>query len=592
MPNMYINRVKLPNLPGGVEHMNKGYIPKGMVEKEYRWEYINYALYYHLNKMNTDPQLTQKLGMLVKIQESQLMTLQQMAATRGKKLPPIPSYFDPPQHIHDLLDELITRENELLQEYEGYTHYFLSLAPHSHYLNNIISNKRWQIEKLTELRQCFPDNNDRNARQDYSLENGYRLEKVIDSLTFPTVMAFDDKGNRYLAEAGYAYGAEPGEGRIYQIGSNGQKTEIARGFSVPLTGLTWFEGYFYVAEGGFGKSTSDGCGKITKLAPNGEKTTLVSGLKSCGDHFTGDIKVGPDRMLYFTVGTATNSGVVGTDNQSWVSRNPKFHDTPARDYVVYGKDFITNNPFNPEGSAVETGAFKPFGVPNQDGEVIKGNLYANGVVYRCNLDGSDLQVYADGLRNPFGLTFSPFDQKLYITDNGADNRGSRPINEDWDNFWEVKENGWYGWPDFFSGLPATNPRFRVEGKPKPTFLLKNHPKLAGQPIVRFEPHSSSNKFSFSTNRSFGFVGEAFVGQLGGMDGKSGLKVVRVNLETGQIRDFYTNHVGLEIESGPKRPVAAIFNSNADELYVIDFGLMGPRDKSAGTGSVWRIVRDN
>lgn len=77
-----------------------------------------------------------------------------------------------------------------------------------------------------------------------------------------------------------------------------------------------------------------------------------------------------------------------------------------------------------------------------------------------------------------------------------------------------------------------------------------------------------------------------------MDGRSGLKIVRVNLETGQIRDFYKNNVGLKIESGPIRPVAAIFNPNADQLYVIDFGLMGPRDKSAGTGSVWRIVRGN
>lgn len=571
--------------------MNNGYIPNEMIEKEFRWEYVNYALYDYLLKVNSEEKLQSRLASLLRRQESQLFTLQEFGALRGNLPRNYPSQFSPSRNIKDILNELEKRENELLQEYESYRHYFLPpLRQYGTYLNELISNKIKQIQDLHELTNCFLGDSRADQRQEYTLENGYRLEKVVDGLTFPTVITFDNQENMYLAEAGYAYGAKPGEGRILKVDSNGEKKVVAEGFAGPVTGLTWHKGYFYIAEGGTGKKADPGCGKITRVSSDGTKKTLVSELRSCGDHFTGDVKVGPDNKLYFTVGTATNSGVVGTDNLSWVKQNPQFHDTPARDYVLKGRNFLSKNPLDPESEIAETGAFKPFGVPSKEGEVIKGNLYANGVIYRANLDGSNLQVYADGFRNPFGLVFSP-DGKMYVTDNGADHRGNRPINHDWDNFWEVKENGWYGWPDFFSGLPATNPRFHEEGGPKLGFLLKNHPKLATQPIVRFEPHSSSDKFSFSTNRNFGFVGEAFVGQLGGMGGKSGLKVVRVNLETGQIRDFYVNKKGLELKDAPKRPVAAIFNPKGNALYVVDFGLMGPREKSEGTGSLWRIVKE-
>lgn len=570
--------------------MYNGYLPIEMVEKEFRWEYVNYALYHQFKDENTIECLNSRLDELLQRQESQLIMLQQMCAENGIHLRNYPKYYYPPTETDTLFFELVEREKELLLEYKSYQRYFLpSSQDRVNYVNDLMLNKRKQLELLNEITACF-EVKDKNIRQDYFLESGYRLEKVISGLTFPTVITFDDQENMYIVEAGYAYGAEPGEGKIISIGANGEKREVVGGFSGPVTGLVWHDGYFYVAEGATGKKADPGCGTITRVSPDGTKEVIVKNLRSCGDHFTGDIKVGPDNMLYFTVGTATNSGVVGTDNLAWVKQHPQFHDVPARDYVLRGENFLTKNPLDSEEEVTETGAFKPFGVSSKEGEVIKGNLYANGVIYRCGLDGSELQVYADGFRNPFGLEFSPFNGKLFVTDNGADNRGSRPIKEDWDNFWEVKQNGWYGWPDFYSGLPVTSPHFQVEGKSKPSFLLKNHPKLASQPIVRFEPHSSSNKFSFSTNVDFGFVGEAFVGQLGGMGGKRGLKVVRVDIETGQIRDFYINYKGLEIEDGPKRPVGATFNPKGDILYVVDFGLMGPREKSAGTGALWRIVK--
>jgi|LakMenEpi03Aug12_release.lakeMendotaPanAssembly.Ray.scaffolds.fasta_scaffold05326_3 hypothetical protein len=43
-------------------------------------------------------------------------------------------------------------------------------------------------------------------------------------------------------------------------------------------------------------------------------------------------------------------------------------------------------------------------------------LETEGTILKCNLDGSDLKVFAKGLRNPFGISYGPLG-KIYVTDN-------------------------------------------------------------------------------------------------------------------------------------------------------------------------------
>lgn len=43
-------------------------------------------------------------------------------------------------------------------------------------------------------------------------------------------------------------------------------------------------------------------------------------------------------------------------------------------------------------------------------------LDIEGTILQCNLDGSGLETYAQGLRNPYGITYGPLD-KIYVTDN-------------------------------------------------------------------------------------------------------------------------------------------------------------------------------
>jgi glucose/arabinose dehydrogenase len=164
---------------------------------------------------------------------------------------------------------------------------------------------------------------------------------------------------------------------------------------------------------------------------------------------------------------------------------------------------------------------------------------------------------------------------------------------------------WYGWPDFVAGQPIS--RFKPPHKKRPAFLLASHPNQPPKPAARFAVHSSANGLDISRNDQFGYKGEAFVAlfgdeapAVGRVLEPVGVQVVRVNLETGAIEGFAVNrgrqnapasklnHGGLE------RPVAARFNPDGSELYIVDFGVMGHDAQGAhpgiGTGALWRVTR--
>ncbi|MBO8171584.1 MAG: glucose dehydrogenase [Bacillaceae bacterium] len=601
------------------------HLPEGMLHKQFRWEWVNNQLYNQLRQLNPFPQLKKWVAELIRRQELQLSLLQGIAAYYGKQIVSQPLAAELNRGLRETVEELYDREYQLLQEYLSYAYYFVPVSIQSRLgIPLLIESQMEQVNQLTQLQQTLrmiqgageaqdgeghhrqqqngvgaPHHDQGAAPPDkqpkFMLEKGYRLIKVASGLTYPTDVTFDDQGNIYIAEAGFAYGGPPGEGRILKLEADGSLTEVAGGFQGPVTSITWHRGYFYVAEGSRGKKSYGGCGQVTRVSMDGRRHVLVSGLRTCGDHFTGEVIFGPDGYLYFSAGTATNSGVVGPDNAPWLKYHPHFHDVPARTLVLRGSPFISANPLTEGEDVVVTGAYHPFGKPASEGEEMKGQRMANGVIYRCKPDGTRLQVYADGFRNTFGLGFSPFDQRLYVTDNGADPRGSRPIQHDWDSFREVERGSWHGWPDFFSGLPATLPHFQTEEGPKPGFLLKKHPPLAAQPLLRFKHHSSSNKFDFSTHPGFGHVGQVFVAQTGDMNWghheqeNFGFKVVRCHLYTGQIRDFLVNPNGEATTKGPIRPVEATFSPDGRELYVVDFGRL-MREPRRKTGALWKIVR--
>jgi glucose/arabinose dehydrogenase len=429
----------------------------------------------------------------------------------------------------------------------------------------------------------------------------------------------------YVAEAGYAYGDPFAPAQIFRITPAGQITRYADGFNGPITDILWHRSRLYVSHKG----------KISSVAADGVVADLVTGLPSHGDHFNNQMTIGPDGKLYFGQGVATNSGVVGLDNVYpfvWLLLWPDVHDVPARDIRLTGESFLTPQPNNVlarqgnllslgsnltyavtsvfnrnknKSLLVRTRAFQPFG---EKSRTVKGQVKANGTILRMNTDGSGLEVYAWGLRNPFGVMWGP-DGQLYATDNAYDERGSRPIANARDNIFQIKQNGWYGFPDYSSGIPVTDPQFRSKHGVRIKFLMKDHPPVE-QPWMTRPENAAVTKLDFSTNAAFGYRGQMFVAEVGsatpatGEDrNATGYSVVRIDPATKDAQPFLrsrTSGPGAVEQStaGPRRPIEAKFSADGNALYVVDIGVLGFEIAGAGpfpqpvpgTGVIWRITK--
>ena len=436
----------------------------------------------------------------------------------------------------------------------------------------------------------------------FTVPPGYTIKPVVWNLTAPDSVTFDDKGNMYVGEAGYPFTNLPHLPRILKIDPSGNVSIfVDTNLNSPIVDITFHNGLLYVSH----------MGKISTVdITNGTVKDIIVGLPQNGDHFNNQIAFSPDgKRLFFGTGTRTNSGVLGMDNSGWLANSPNVADIPGKNITLTGQNFVTKNPLTAEpNDNATTGAFVPFNSTANEGRVIKGQVKCNGCVLSANLDGTDLRLIGWGFRNPTGLAFNE-EGRLFAASHGADERGSRPIVNDWDKFYEVKLNGtlFYGWPDFFGNAqPVTDPNFQWHVDTicitpntcldKPLgFLMQNHPPVE-KPLALFEPpHTAVMQMAFA-NKSFGFGGEAFVAEVGahGVRGV-GQSVVRVNINDNKttISDFLTLKNPTEANSTTFRPIGVEFSPNGTALYVVDWGnLLEPPSGGPtipNTGVVWKIM---
>ena len=426
------------------------------------------------------------------------------------------------------------------------------------------------------------------------LQPGYHIEVLIDNLSVLTTGIFDGK-DLLLAESGWANTAPP---RILRITPDWQVQVVAsEGLQAPVTGLAMVNGKLYV-------SHKD---KVSVL-DGGALKDVVTDLPSNGDHQNNNIVLGPDGKLYMGQGTTTNSAVVGVDNYifGWLPEHPEAHEIPCQDITLVGQNFESENPLTPDANdKVMTGAYKPFGTPSTPGEVIKGSPKCGGSIVRFNPDGSDFELYAWGMRNPFGLKFDANGQ-LWATYHGADVRGSRNIYNDPDYLVKVEQGAWYGWPEYFDGTPVTEARFQAPGKEQPQFLWQSHPPLT-KAFAKFGTHEGINGLALSPGGAFGYPNNAFIAMFGtfapvttGVNIEPvGFRVVRADLTTGESADFASNLIPgpgyVTQHEGLDRPSDVVFAPDGS-LYVMDWGaatitLEGLK-LSPNTGAVWRIYSES
>ncbi|HEX6595821.1 MAG TPA: hypothetical protein VF045_02730 [Acidimicrobiales bacterium] len=431
---------------------------------------------------------------------------------------------------------------------------------------------------------------------DIEVPDGFRIEAVARDLAAPTMVTFDDRGRMLIAESGYRGG---GNSRVSRVEADGRRTvlvdDAAFGAEKPLTSVAFHDGRVYVAH----------AGTVSVVEEGGRLRNIITGLPGQGDHQANQI-VFKDGFLYLSIGTVTNSGVVGPDNAvfGWLTDPDRrqVHEIPCRDIVLTDAVFDSENPLGNDPERERTSPYAPYGTELAPGTRVPGNVKCNGAVLRARPDGSDLQMFAWGLRNPYGLEIGP-DGGLYVTMHGIDARGSRPIEDAWDCVYPLEQGAWYGWPDFACDVPVTDQRFRVPNKPQPEFLLANHPtETPPRPLAKFRPHEATNGFAFSPGERWGPPSTAYIALFGDftpatgtVDRPQGVKVVRLDTSSGKVDDFLVNDTPGQASrhsgGGLEHPSDVTFGPDGN-MYIADWGIARVSEKGLvleeDSGVVWRV----
>jgi glucose/arabinose dehydrogenase len=199
-------------------------------------------------------------------------------------------------------------------------------------------------------------------------------------------------------------------------------------------------------------------------------------------------------------------------------------------------------------------------------------------ILEFNPDGSDMQVYAYGIRNAGGgLAINPKTGELWCSANERDGLGDNLVP---DYITHVEAGGFYGWPWWYIGAHQ-DPRH--EGK---------HPELKNKaivPDVLLQPHNASLEMTFYEGTQFPaqYQGDIFASEHGSWNRsvRVGYEVIRVPLHqsgraTGEYEDFLT---GFVVDNGHVwgRPVGITVARDGSLLVSDD-----------GSNSIWRVSLDS
>jgi glucose/arabinose dehydrogenase len=199
--------------------------------------------------------------------------------------------------------------------------------------------------------------------------------------------------------------------------------------------------------------------------------------------------------------------------------------------------------------------------------------YRRADILEFNPDGSNLRVFAYGVRNPVGIAIHPLTGELWTSVNERDELGDNLVP---DYITHVQAGGFYGWPWYYMG-GSQDPRHKGR-----------HPELKSKvitPDVLLQPHNASLELTFYDSKQFPseYHGDIFAAQHGSWNKavRTGYEVIRVPLKngraTGEYEDFLTGFVTAD-GSVWGRPVG---------VAVADDGALLVSDDGAQT--IWRVA---
>ncbi|MEZ4281337.1 MAG: PQQ-dependent sugar dehydrogenase [Myxococcota bacterium] len=260
----------------------------------------------------------------------------------------------------------------------------------------------------------------------FSVAPGFRVELFAEGVQNARMLRFSPGGSLVVSQ--------PRLGRLLKLSGDGDGDGRSDGRQVLLEsldrphGFDFADGFLYVAEGGaIARVAVTESGPDT-LRASGVPIRIVEGIPEGQNHWTRTLRIGPDGLIYLTVGSSCN--------------------------VCLEKD--------PRRAAM----------------------------IRYAIDGSGEEIYASGLRNSVGFDWRPGTRELYATDNGRDLLGDDVPPCELNRIERGGFYGWpyaHGMnqvdPDFGEGQPA-----RIAGSIPPVHAFGAHQAPLG---ITFLRHSES-----------------------------------------------------------------------------------------------------
>jgi glucose/arabinose dehydrogenase len=343
--------------------------------------------------------------------------------------------------------------------------------------------------------------------EDIVVPTGYKVQVFAKGLNFPTDIAFISAGNNFRVvalESGTGLPSPcndntkvPGVGKfdpsnpftpnLLIFDQNGNQiagplakpTAASGGFQPdgPAIGLAFENdvrgGTLFASDSNQGVRGAPGMANNTSRISSVDIATgvvkpIITGLPT-GDHPTEQIVV-QSPWLYWSQGSATNSGVTGHDNGAGGNQ----HDIACQGITLSNALFDSGDGHMTSGYS-NHGVQRPGAVvPAFENATSKG--MCTGAILRARIADpmNTIEPVAWGFRNPYGLRFSPSDHplkgELMVSENGEDERGARPVNNAPDRLVIARKNPdgtpeYHGWPDRFGFLDSTQSVFNPIGGP-------------------------------------------------------------------------------------------------------------------------------
>lgn len=187
-------------------------------------------------------------------------------------------------------------------------------------------------------------------------------------------------------------------------------------------------------------------------------------------------------------------------------------------------------------------------------------------------EGKFVKIYGAGIRNPVGIGVNPVTGEVWCSVNERDMLGDNLVP---DYVTSVKEDGFYGWPWFYTG-----------GNQDPRHAGK-HPELKDKvivPDVLLQPHNASLQLTFYDGKSFPaeYKGDIFAAEHGSWNKsvRSGYEVVRIPLKDGKASGIYQDFL-----SGFVLPNGDVWGRPVGVTTAPDGALLVTDD---GSKSIWRV----